>query len=137
MEEREMYLFLSSIYRITQEDIISLKNEFEKLINLMYLEKDKILKNKKINLKLSRNIVKYRSPERIEKIKAVLQQQQIHYICIEDDDYPERLKHISKPPPILFYKGDISFLQGGNVISVIGSRTPTKYGLKYVRKFTK
>lgn len=73
MEEREMYLFLSSIYRITQEDIISLKNEFEKLINLMYLEKDKILKNKKINLKLSRNIVKYRSPERIEKIKAVLQ----------------------------------------------------------------
>ena len=68
MEEREMYLFLSSIYRITQEDIISLKNEFEKLINLMYLEKDKILKNKKINLKLSRNIVKYRSPERIEKI---------------------------------------------------------------------
>ena len=60
MEEREMYLFLSSIYRITQEDIISLKNEFEKLINLMYLEKDKILKNKKINLKLSRNIVKYR-----------------------------------------------------------------------------
>ena len=70
MEEREMYLFLSSIYRITQEDIISLKNEFEKLINLMYLEKDKILKNKKINLKLSRNIVKYRSPERIEKIKA-------------------------------------------------------------------
>ena len=25
MEEREMYLFLSSIYRITQEDIISLK----------------------------------------------------------------------------------------------------------------
>ena len=57
MEEREMYLFLSSIYRITQEDIISLKNEFEKLINLMYLEKDKILKNKKINLKLSRNIV--------------------------------------------------------------------------------
>ena len=62
MEEREMYLFLSSIYRITQEDIISLKNEFEKLINLMYLEKDKILKNKKINLKLSRNILKYRSP---------------------------------------------------------------------------
>ena len=54
-----------------------------------------------------KNIVKYRSPERIEKIKAVLQQQQIHYICIEDDDYPERLKHISKPPPILFYKGDI------------------------------
>ena len=46
MEEREMYLFLSSIYRITQEDIISLKNEFEKLINLMYLEKDKILKIK-------------------------------------------------------------------------------------------
>ena len=57
MEEREMYLFLSSIYRITQEDIISLKNEFEKLINLMYLEKDKILKNKKINLKLSKNIL--------------------------------------------------------------------------------
>lgn len=137
MEEREMYLFLSSIYRITQEDINCLKEEFEELKNLMDLDKDKILKNKKINSKLLRNIVKYRSPFRIEKIKSVLEQQKIHYVCIEDKDYPERLKHISKPPPILFYKGDISFLNEGNVISVIGSRTPTKYGLKYVRKFTK
>ncbi len=39
MEEREMYLFLSSIYRITQRRHNFFKNEFEKLINLMYLEK--------------------------------------------------------------------------------------------------
>ncbi len=136
MEERDMYLFLSSIYRITQKDIDSLKKEFKKLENLMYLDKDKILKNKKINSKLLRNIVKYRGHSRIEKIKRVLKQKEIQYVCIEDKNYPQRLKHIDIPPPILFYKGDISFLQEENVLAVIGSRTPTNYGIQCVRKFT-
>ena len=137
MKERDIYLFLSSIYRITQNDIEVLEEQFKKLENLMYLESDKILKNKKINSKLARNIVKYRGHSRVEKIKRVLEERQIHYTCIKDEEYPKRLRYIDTPPPILFYKGDISFLNEENVISVIGSRAPTNYGLKCVRKFTK
>ena len=110
MQEREMYLFLCSIYRISQEEIDILKAQFGKLEVLMYLDEKEILKNKNLNSKLLKNIVKYRSHSRIENIKGVLEEKDIQYVCFSDDDYPESLKHIQMPPPILFYKGDISIL---------------------------
>ena len=64
-----------------------------------------------------KNIVKYRSHSRIENIKGVLEEKDIQYVCFSDDDYPESLKHIQMPPPILFYKGDISILDG-NILSI-------------------
>ena len=52
MQEREMYLFLCSIYRISQEEIDILKAQFGKLEVLMYLDEKEILKNKNLNSKL-------------------------------------------------------------------------------------
>ena len=100
MQEREMYLFLCSIYRISQEEIDILKAQFGKLEVLMYLDEKEILKNKNLNSKLLKNIVKYRSHSRIENIKGVLEEKDIQYVCFSDDDYPESLKHIQMPPPI-------------------------------------
>ena len=137
MQEREMYLFLCSIYRISQEEIDILKAQFGELEVLMYLDEKEILKNKNLNSKLLKNIVKYRSHSRIENIKGVLEEKNIQYVCFSDDDYPESLKHIQMPPPILFYKGDISILDHRNNIAVIGSRAPTNYGLSCVRKYAK
>ena len=57
MQEREMYLFLCSIYRISQEEIDILKAQFGKLEVLMYLDEKEILKNKNLNSKLLKNIV--------------------------------------------------------------------------------
>ena len=48
MQEREMYLFLCSIYRISQEEIDILKAQFGKLEVLMYLDEKEILKNKNL-----------------------------------------------------------------------------------------
>ena len=85
MQEREMYLFLCSIYRISQEEIDILKAQFGKLEVLMYLDEKEILKNKNLNSKLLKNIVKYRSHSRIENIKGVLEEKDIQYVCFSDD----------------------------------------------------
>lgn len=136
MDTSDMYLLLSSIYRINQKEVDILKEEFQSLENLMYVDKTEILKNKKLERQLLKNIVKYRSCSRIEKIKEFLYNNKIQYVCIEDENYPEQLRHIDCPPPILFYKGDISFLKMEQTLAVIGSRTPTQYGLYCVRKLT-
>ena len=34
----------------------------------------------------------------------------IQYICIEDKEYPDKLKNIYSPPLLLFYKGDLSII---------------------------
>jgi DNA processing protein len=47
-----------------------------------------------------------------------------------DEKYPSRLKTISDPPPILYYKGNIDFLSKDLSIAVIGTREPTDYGVR-------
>ncbi len=46
-----------------------------------------------------------------------------------DDDYPDSLKHIYRPPFVLFYYGDLSLVQDmKKIVGVIGAREHTDYG---------
>lgn len=58
-----------------------------------------------------------------------------HAISIVHSDYPERLLHTDQPPSILFYRGKcISSLNDSFVITVIGTRNPSFYGLEVTKK---
>lgn len=63
----------------------------------------------------------------IEKYKNSLYENNIKFTFITDDKYPENLKNIPCPPPVLYYKGELSedYNRG---ISVVGSRKCTDYG---------
>lgn len=53
------------------------------------------------------------------------------FITILDEEYPERLKEVCKPPIILFYRGDISLLKKfDDSLAVVGSREFSEYGQK-------
>ncbi len=49
-------------------------------------------------------------------------------IAITDARYPERLRHISNPPNILYCHGNTALLASESCIGVVGSRMPTAYG---------
>jgi DNA processing protein len=49
-------------------------------------------------------------------------------LTLFDEKYPILLKEIPDPPPILFYKGNISLLNTMKMVSVVGTRNPTPYG---------
>lgn len=69
-----------------------------------------------------------------EKIKTeLLKQLQCNYTTILSDDYPESLKHISCPPFVLYYYGDLS-LTKNSCIGVIGMRVPSGYGRSVTNK---
>ena len=57
-------------------------------------------------------------------------------ICIDDEDYPETLKNISKPPKQLYVLGDEKILHEKS-IAIIGSRVCTPEGAKIAEKFAK
>ena len=59
--------------------------------------------------------------------------QNIHFITIEDNEYPEKLKNIYDPPFWIYIKGDISILNNPSV-AVIGSRNCSEYGVYTARK---
>jgi DNA processing protein len=48
-------------------------------------------------------------------------------ICFDCPEYPERLKEIFDPPPVLWIRGDVKLLVRPS-IAVVGTRHPTPYG---------
>ena len=50
------------------------------------------------------------------------------YICKGDDEYPIALYDLKYPPYVLFYEGNIDLLSKP-MVSVVGSRNPSKYGI--------
>jgi len=51
----------------------------------------------------------------------------VSYTTIIDEDYPESLKKIYKPPFVIFYKGDLKLLDKQPILAISGSNTFNDY----------
>ena len=49
-----------------------------------------------------------------------------------DEEYPQRLRSIKSPPPVLFFKGNMGAL--GEMISIVGTRRPTRQAKSLTEK---
>ncbi len=58
------------------------------------------------------------------------------FVTIIDEDYPEKFKHIYKPPFVIFYEGDFSLVTKKS-LSVVGTRSCSEYSLKATAKIIK
>jgi DNA processing protein len=52
----------------------------------------------------------------------------IRAVSIFDEHYPQRLRAIPDPPPVLFARGSLEALDRDRVIGVVGTREPTDFG---------
>ncbi len=59
-----------------------------------------------------------------------------HIITIHCNEYPELLKRISDPPPLLYVHGKLSLLKDPQ-IAIVGSRNPTQGGTNNAYEFAK
>lgn len=57
----------------------------------------------------------------------------VNLLTIQDDIYPDLLKQIYDPPPMLFAVGNLSLLQTPSV-AIVGTRGPSVYGLSTAEK---
>lgn len=72
----------------------------------------------------------------MEEVKKVISNISTKWVTILSKGYPDKLKQISKPPFVLFYKGNYDLIHEKS-IAVIGSRNATKYGLNSCEKIVK
>lgn len=70
------------------------------------------------------------------KLIAKLAKMKISCVFIDDIEYPEHLLNIPCPPVVLYYIGDLSLLSKP-CVSIIGTRTPTRYGKDVTDIFAK
>jgi DNA processing protein len=62
-----------------------------------------------------------------ERELARVSEQKGAILTFEDEDYPERLREIFDPPPVLWILGDVKLLARPS-IAIVGTRHPTPYG---------
>ena len=65
-----------------------------------------------------------------KKILEICQRKDIGILTYQDAMYPNRLKNITDPPLVLYYKGKLPEFDALPVIAVVGTRGATAYGLK-------
>ena len=53
-------------------------------------------------------------------------------LTYEDEDYPDRLREIFDPPPVLWALGNVKLLSRPS-IAIVGTRHPTPYGTGWQR----
>ena len=56
------------------------------------------------------------------------ERREIRVLGFFDDDYPQRMRAIHDPPPVIFVRGSIDVLRNERMVAVVGTREPTSFG---------
>jgi DNA processing protein len=80
-----------------------------------------------LGLKVIERLVQARQNVDLEKLWAKIESQGIKILTWEDEAYPQRLKEIEQPPPVLYIRGE--YLPDDLfAVAVVGTRRVTAYG---------
>ena len=113
------YMYLDNILRDCNESVHE-----EKDLNKLKSIKETVLKEE-IELK-----------ENAKIFYAELIRKDIHWTHLSKKDYPNRLKNISDPPLLFFYKGKLPEEERPSV-AIVGARECSPYGEKTARMFAR
>ena len=82
---------------------------------------------------LLQNLKNKKAFQKAEKEFQYILSNQINIAYFQDENYPERLKHCIDGPVLLFTSGNID-LTNKKIISIVGTRQITSYGMEVCRK---
>lgn len=80
------------------------------------------------------NNVKACSLENAVELIKICEKKGIGVISYSDYEYPNQLRYIPDPPPVLFYKGNISCLTGTKTVTAVGTRKAGDYSLSVCKR---
>jgi len=128
-------LGLHSFYKFGSSRIKRIKKYFLNYEQAFMAPLSEFIKAK-IEEKIASEFIKKRPNINLEKIIEKIERENIKIITLEEDDYPQLLKEIYNPPPLLYYKG---ILPNKNdfFLSIVGARKFTNYGKQVALEITR
>jgi DNA processing protein len=86
--------------------------------------------------KICQRIIQLRKDLDLELYVQRIQSAGINFLLKDDENYPRYLKEIDQPPPVLFYKGEIT-LEDEWAVAIVGTRKVTHYGRQIAEEFSR
>ena len=77
--------------------------------------------------KLAERVAQVRASVDLDKFLAQVAAQKISILTWEDEAYPQRLKEIDQPPPVLYVRGELT-TEDSWAVAVVGTRRVSAYG---------
>ena len=134
LNKRRTYIFLN-LLSIGYRSVLLLKNRFGSLTEAVNASERDLLQVKGLRKNTIRNIIEKRDSSIVDKELKLCEKNGCKLITIDDEDYPEQLKQISLPPLVLYIRGEFK-PEDSNAIAMIGTRKPSQYGKKIMRKLS-
>lgn len=136
MSGRDYWLWISSVNFIYFDKLKKLIEQFKSVKNIYCASKKDLmskggLSNEEIAV-LDNSRKSFRTEQYLEKLKK----KNIHFICIEDENYPQRLFPYNHKPYFLFYKGRMPD-DSLPVAAMVGARACSGYGRNMARNLAR
>lgn len=69
-----------------------------------------------------------RNMDRVQRVQETCAKEGVRILCLQDADYPERLRNIPDPPTVLYVQGTLPVVDDRITIGVVGTRRASAYG---------
>lgn len=60
----------------------------------------------------------------------------VHLLTFFDECYPDRLRELPDAPPLLYVRGEVALLAREQMVAVVGTREPTRFGISAAEALT-
>lgn len=81
----------------------------------------------------AKNLKNFNGWDGVDKILRLCEKRGIKIFSFHDSHYPELLREIHDPPPVLFCRGEMK-PEDQRGLAIVGSRRPTEYGRKVTQR---
>ncbi|GCL43019.1 DNA-protecting protein DprA [Anabaena sp. FACHB-1250] len=139
IEERKYWLAWSQIPGIGPILIQRLQQHFSNLETAWKASPGELRKVEGFGIQTLEKVVQQRF--RLNPEQLLTQHQQINplFWTPADPEYPQLLREIPTPPPLLYYRGEIDLQENLGqkpLVGIVGTRQPTEYGIKWTRQIS-
>lgn len=133
LKEQE-WIWLSSIQGMNPTTFNKLVNYYQDVGIAISLIKSDLSKLAFLTSNQKEHLSKCLNKEYLARVLLLLEKYNVTAVTMVSEAYPENLKHIYDSPPVLYCIGNKKLLNHDRTLGIIGSRTPTNYGIKMGRK---
>lgn len=121
------WLILRSIPGVGNVIFKKLIERFGSPERVLSSDTSELLKVEGVGSSLANNIVRFKPDKKISDELNEIERLGIKLITLNDSAYPENLKRIYDPPPVLYIKGDLK-KEDADAMAIVGARNATTYG---------
>lgn len=127
MDDTKYWVWLSTAFKSSGRNIWELMCFYEDAAEAYY-DLTSSSPMVKLSEKEKENINSYTLAQ-IEEIISKNNSKGINVLTYSSEKYPDMLRLIANPPPVLYYKGNINCLSHDKIITSVGTRRPSRYSI--------